>query len=137
MRRLSSVLASPTPDRCEPAVAAGSPAAADWSADVTLRPAQWRKFSSPQGLPQYVLYWHLVGEELYHYGDRFNARPHPLKWWRDTLGYAIKGSQEQYFIRLTSGQPFEELAGDAGFQAVLSALGAMGLAASDAPPAER
>jgi hypothetical protein len=92
-----------------------------------LKPAQWRRFTSPNGTPQYVLYWHLVGGKLYDYGDRLNARPHPLKWWRDTVAYAFQGSREQYFIRLTSDRPFEELAGDLGFREVVEAVGAVGI----------
>jgi Protein of unknown function (DUF3485) len=103
-----------------------------------LLPARWRLFRPPvQGGPkQYVLYWHLVGGELYDYGDRFNQRPDPLKWWRDTVHYAVKGSSDQYFIRIMSSQPLEELQGDPGFQEVLGALATLGLAAAEKPKAE-
>lgn len=95
---------------------------------VALKPAQWRRFTPPGGSgTQYVLFWHLVGDELYDYGDRFNATPHPLKWWRDSMAYAIKGSQPQYFIRLTSDRPLEELLGDPDLAPVLEALAGMGL----------
>ena len=94
-----------------------------------LLPARWRLFRPPVegGAKQYVLYWHLVGGELYDYGDRFNQRPDPLKWWRDTVHYAVKGSSEQYFIRIMSSQPLESLQADPGFQEVLGALAKLGL----------
>lgn len=94
-----------------------------------LRPAYWRLFSTPVAASarQYVLYWHIVGDELYDYGDGFNRRPDPLKWWRETVHYAIKGSVEQYFFRLTSNRPFEEILQDPGFQEVLSSLAKLGL----------
>jgi hypothetical protein len=100
-----------------------------------LKPAYWRLFSAPgaNGLRQYVLYWHLVDGELYDYGDGFNRRPDPLKWWRETLHYAIKGSADQYFIRLTSDRPFEEIQSDPGFQQVLAGLAQLGLRADDRP----
>ncbi len=102
--------------------------------DAVLRPANWRLFLAPGANceKQYVLYWHLVGSELYDYGDGFNRRPDPLKWWRDTVHYAVKGSAEQYFIRLTSNRSFEELRGDPGWEEVLGALAKLGLEAQ--PP---
>jgi len=93
-----------------------------------LKPAYWRIFTPPSmGPKQYVLYWHLVGDELYDYGGGFNQRLSVLRWWSDMLRYAFTGSQEQFFIRLTSTRPFEELRGDAGFEAVVAALARLGL----------
>jgi hypothetical protein len=105
--------------------------------DQHLLPARWRLFRPPVegGAEQYVLYWHLVGGDLYDYGDGFNQRPDPLQWWRDTVNYALQGSSEQYFIRIMSAQPLEELQGDAGFQEVLRALATLGLAAAEKPKA--
>ncbi len=105
--------------------------------DQRLLPARWRLFRPPVGggAKQYVLYWHLVGGDLYDYGDGFNQRPDPLQWWRDTVHYALKGSSEQYFIRIMSAQPLEDLQGDAGFQEVLRALAKLGLAAAEKPKA--
>jgi hypothetical protein len=98
------------------------------SALVSLKPAYWRSFTPPGGTePTQVLYWHLVGDELYDYGHGFNRRPGFLRWWRDMLRYAFAGSREQFFIRLTSNRPFEELEADAGFQAIVDALGELGL----------
>jgi hypothetical protein len=103
--------------------------------DGQLKPAYWRLFTAPgsKDVRQYVLYWHLVGDELYDYGDGFNQRPDPWKWWRDTVHYAIKGSASQYFIRLTSARPFEEIQSDPGFQQVLAGLAQLGLRAEDRP----
>ncbi|MBI2814393.1 MAG: hypothetical protein HYX71_08925 [Opitutae bacterium] len=98
--------------------------------ELHLRPAQWRRFTPPNGAAmQYVVYWHLVGDRLYDYGTRFNSRPAMDKWWRDTLEYAFSGSEAQYFIRVTSNQPFEELKGDPGWEELLGALAKLGLAA--------
>jgi hypothetical protein len=96
-----------------------------------LKPAYWRLFRTPgaSSAHQYVVYWHLVGGELYDYGSGFNQRPNPVQWWRETLHYAIKGSAEQYFIRLTSDRPFAEIKNDPGFQEVLAALAKLGLQA--------
>jgi hypothetical protein len=101
-----------------------------------LKPAEWRKFTPPggQGGTQYVLYWHLVGDELYDYGERFNRSPHPVKWVRDSLAYAMKGSQGQYFIRLTSDQPVENLLDDPELAPVMDMLTALGLRLAPAAP---
>ena len=101
--------------------------------ETTLKPAYWRIFYPPgatgESAKQYVLYWHLVGDELYDYGEGFNQRANPIQWWRDTLHYAIKGSAEQYFIRLTSNVPFDQIQDDLGYQELLEALSALGLRA--------
>lgn len=99
------------------------------SEGVALRPAYWRVFTPPgdRSEREFVLYWHLVGDELYHYGGGFNERPNPLMWWRDTLHYAFKGSAEQYFVRLTSDQPFSNMEDDPGFAQLVAALGKLGL----------
>lgn len=103
-----------------------------------LLPAQWRIFEPPsaaQSHKEHVLFWHLVGDRLYDYGQRFNATPRAIDWWRDTVAYATSGSDAQYFIRVTSNRPFEQLEGDPGWQEVLAALGKLGLAAPPQAPA--
>jgi len=93
-----------------------------------LPPAEWRRFEPPQGgPPTYVLYWHLVDGKLYDYGSRFNAVPDPLRWWKDAARQALLGSREQFFIRLTSNEPLEQLMGDPGVAAVLHSLERLGL----------
>lgn len=93
-----------------------------------LKPAEWRKFSPPGGGgTQYVLYWHLVGDELYDYGERLNTRPHPVKWVRDSISYALKGSQGQYFIRLTSDRPMDDLLIDPSLASLWESLATLGL----------
>ena len=95
-----------------------------------LQPAEWRLFEPPRGgLPTYVLYWHLVEGRVYDYGDRFNSVPDPVLWWKDAVQQALLGSREQYFIRLTSTGPLENLWTDPGFKEVIRGLGELGLIA--------
>ena len=102
------------------------------SPDGPLRPGYWRTFQSPGGsAQQFVIYWHRVGDEFYDYGSGLNGRPNALKWWRDTLHYAVKGSGAQYFIRVTSNRSFSELEADPGFAGVLRALARLGLSAPE------
>ncbi len=132
-------VASHTPDRCwtengwkcEDA-RYGEPVGAG---DRQLRPAQWRRFSAPGGVTQqYVVYWHLVGDKLYDYGARFNNRPDIVKWWRDTLEYAFSGSHAQYFVRVTSNRPFDELAQEDAWRELVAALAGLGLERNTTPP---
>jgi hypothetical protein len=96
---------------------------------VALQPVEWRLFEPPRGgPPTYVLYWHLVEGRAYDYGDRFNSTPHPLLWAKDAVQQALLGNREQYFIRLTSQEPLENLWNDPGFGEVLRGLGRLGLA---------
>jgi len=93
-----------------------------------LKPAHWRQFIGPDKHTEYVLFWHLVGDRLYDYGERFNRMPSPGQLVRDSISQFSFGPQEQYFIRLTSDQPFEDVQNDAGFHELLGALAALGLA---------
>ena len=93
-----------------------------------LQPAEWRLFEPPLGgRPTYVLFWHLVEGRTYDYGERFNNVPSPMRWWKDAVQQALLGSREQYFIRLTSSAPLEEIWSDPGFAEVLRGLGQLGL----------
>lgn len=96
-----------------------------------LQPAEWRSFEPASGAkPTYVLYWHLVEGRVYDYGERFNAVPDPVLWWKDAVQQAMLGSREQYFIRLTSTEPLENLWSDPGFSEVVRGLSRLGLLAS-------
>lgn len=93
-----------------------------------LQPAQRRVFISPTNVRENVVFWHLINGRAFDFGERFTGFTHPGKWIRDTLSYAALGSEEQYFIRLTSDRPFEELRGDVGWEELLLALAKLGLA---------
>jgi len=102
---------------------------------AALQPAEWRVFEPPRGgSPTYVMYWHLVEGRIYDYGERFNNVPDPLRWWKDAVQQAMLGSREQYFIRLTSSEPLENLWSDPGFAEMLRGLGRLGLVAQHSSP---
>jgi hypothetical protein len=104
---------------------------------MALQPAEWRLFNPPDGgSPTYVLYWHLVDGRIYDYGERFNAVPDPLRWWKDAVQQVLMGSREQFFIRLTSNGPVERLWGDPGVAEVLRSLQRLGLSNATMPAAK-
>lgn len=126
-------VASHTPDRCW-TEAGWSPVDMRFAErievnDQPLKPAEWRCFAMGDH-QEFVYFWHLVGGRLYDYGERFNATPHPVKWIRDTLNWYMGGSHEQYFIRINSNVPFEQLWPDEGFLEVLESLKGLGLKAT-------
>lgn len=93
------------------------------------QPAEWRRFLSPSGQGTiYVRYWHLVEGRVLEQGARFNAVPHPVYWWRDAVQQALRGSLEQYYIRITANVPFESFWNEPSFAEVLRGLGGLGLA---------
>ena len=97
--------------------------------DRALLPAEWRVFAAPGGEVTHVMYWHLVDGELYDYGDRFSAIPHPWLWWQNTVTQAMRGSLEQHFFRVTANVSFEQLLREPGFEAVMGQLGTLALRA--------
>jgi len=125
----TQVAASHTPDRCWSS--AGWVCEAQRHAVVLpgLKPGEWRIFSADRTPDLKVIYWLLVGENVYDFGDRFNRVPSPWRWWRDVAKQIFSAPTEQYFIRLTSDRPFEELNEDPGFQELLASLARLGLAA--------
>jgi len=97
-----------------------------------LKPAEWRLFKPPDGgPPTYVLFWQLVDGRLFDYGRRFNAITSPSMQWKVKEQQLLHGNGEQYFIRLTSSVPFEDLSSDPGFDEVLASLAKLGLAAKE------
>lgn len=128
-------VASHTPDRCW---TENGWFCIDYRRDVDLTaasgaqlyPSQWREFRPPSSQDStYVLYWHLVGGDLYDYGEGLNKSLGPIAWWKETLHYAFKGSADQYFIRLTSNRPFDEIWEESGVQEVVEALVGLGVRA--------
>ena len=128
----TQLVASHTPDRCW--------TSAGWicesmrhqarlnGMDVALRAGEWRLFSALNTQQLNVQFWHLVGSETYDYGERFNQVPSVWRWGRDAAKQVFRAPPEQYFIRLTSDRPFEELKGDLGWDELLQALANLGLA---------
>ena len=75
----------------------------------------------------FVAYWHIIDGKEYDYGSRFNAVPHPLLWWKDAVAQTAHGSREQFFVRIASVTPLEELWLDRDFQCVILSLDAIGI----------
>lgn len=130
-RMPTQLVASHTPDRCW---VENGWACEQSRHDVTVGitgdsflPAEWRLFKAPVGPKLHVVFWHLVGDQVYDYGERLNRVPSVWRWWRDAASQIFKAPPEQYFIRVTSDIPFEKLQGDPGWEGLLDALARLGL----------
>jgi hypothetical protein len=89
------------------------------------KPGQYRCFSL-MGQLQYVIYWHLVdGEPSAFTGGPSRRAPMFLtELWHDL--FRVQGAQ--YFIRISSNVPFEQLSKEAHFVEVMGSLAKLGLA---------
>lgn len=82
-------------------------------------------------LTQYVAFWHLQGGTLVGHwasADKYDYTGRAALLFRTLWksGFGLK-EYEQYFIRISSTRPIEEVQKLPEFQAILSALGPMGL----------
>jgi hypothetical protein len=96
-----------------------------------LWPAQWRKFKSPSGQIIYTMFWHLVGERPFDYGNQFYSLPDPITFWVEALKFAVGKRKPQFFIRLTSNVPPEQIWNEEAVQGALKGLAHLGLARRD------
>jgi hypothetical protein len=87
-----------------------------------LKGGEWRRMELPGVAEQQVLFWQLVDGEPYSTSTVLGFMPSPVDFWRENLRYILGGQPEQYFVRLSSSVPFEELKEDAGFGELVEAL---------------
>ncbi len=97
---------------------------------VSLWPAQWRKFRDPQGGITYTMFWHMVGDRPYDFGERFYDMPDPVTFWSEALRFAAGGQPAQLFFRITSNVPPEQIWDEPGIRTALLGLPKLGLAKS-------
>lgn len=84
-----------------------------------LRPAEVRQMHK-QGHVQYVAYWHIIGERTYvnrsvGTWDRLD----PIK---SLFRFGLHQQEEQFFIRVSSNRPLQEIWNDPDFQQIIEPL---------------
>ncbi len=92
--------------------------------ELPLKPAEFRVMTKDPVL-QYVYYWHTVGDNIYvnrtiGSWDKWD----PIK---SLFKFGLNQKREQFFIRLSSNRPFNEIWNDPDFQLILSDLAALTL----------
>lgn len=93
-----------------------------------LQPGQWGVFEL-QDYKQYTYFWHLVGGEAHWYGgERLNTRTSLTTVWEDFRKFGLNVHREQFFVRITSPEPMDDLWQEPGFQEVMRELAELCLA---------
>lgn len=100
-----------------------------------LKPFYKREFEikNPSGEVQNrkVAYWYVVNGKAYDFGSGETSIPSPTKYVRNMIRQSKEGIPEQYFVRVDSSSPIEEIFEDADFQKILNALGELVLFEKD------
>lgn len=94
---------------------------------LALEPTYWRRFTQPGMGEIETVFWHVVGAGYYDYGGRLHAYTPPLK---RALGVAkdlFSRREDQYFIRISSGQSLAEFSHDPAFIAVMNRVAVLGI----------
>ncbi len=89
-----------------------------------LKPAEYGIYEIESAV-QHVLFWHIVGDRIHTYEQQ---GMHSLTAaWEDIFRYGLNQRQEQYFIRVSSNRPFEEIWFDEGFRELMGDIAGLGL----------
>jgi hypothetical protein len=89
-----------------------------------LKPGEFGTYSL-NGQSLNVLFWHLVGGEVYSYEqDGLHSLSAPLI---DLLQFGLNQRRDQLFVRLACNEPFDKIWADPGFQQLLRSLSGLGL----------
>mgnify|MGYP002622645320 CR=1 FL=1 len=96
---------------------------------VPLKPAEYRVMTKDPAL-QYVYYWHVVGDEIYinrsiGVWDRWD----PIK---SLFRFGLNQQQEQFFVRVSSNRPVDEIWDDPDVQKIMRDLAELALAKPEA-----
>jgi len=90
----------------------------------TLKPAEFGIYETKLHR-QHVLFWHIVGSRIHTYEQQ---GMHSLTAaFQDIRQYGLNQRQEQFFIRISSNRPFEEIWDDPGFVQLMKDVAALGL----------
>jgi hypothetical protein len=87
-----------------------------------LQPGQWGIYEL-KDFKNYTYFWHIVGGKVHWYGgNRVNTRSSLSTVWEDFRKFGLNVHREQFFVRIVSQQPMDDLWQEAGFNEVLSDL---------------
>ena len=121
-----------TPDRCWTEVG-WTCTDREWNVEKTvdgqpLQPGQWGIYEL-EGYKNHTYFWHIVGGKVHWYGgDRINTKSSLTSVWEDFTKYGLNVYREQFFIRIVSGQPMDDLWEEAAFKEIMLDLAELCLA---------
>ncbi len=93
---------------------------------VKLMPANYRELSFDSGgqkIKRNVVFWHVADGKPFVFGQRSTFIINPLLYIKFIYENAVVGAPEQYFVRIDSSIPLEELWPDKGVGQILEGLG--------------
>jgi hypothetical protein len=125
-----------TPDRCWTEVG-WTCTDRQWNVERTvngreLQPGQWGIYEL-NNYKNYTYFWHVVGGKVHWYGgERINTKSSLTSVWEDFRKFGLNVHREQFFIRVVSSEPMDDLWDEAGFLAVMEDLADLCLASEPA-----
>jgi exosortase len=123
-----SLVASHTPDACWPGT--GWVAQPDRYRNALLElgdqqlPVAEQRFFMNGQYPQYVWFWHIYDGRVLNYRDPYSV-PALLEL---ALKYGFRRQGSQYFVRISSNQPWEKFSNEPLIQTLVARLAPLGLA---------
>jgi exosortase len=122
-----SMVASHTPDACWPGGGWTVGHVDDPQTKLELAghrlPVAEHRFFTQGNLPQHVWFWHIYNDRVINYRDPYSVPALLQIAWRH--GFQRDGNQ--YFIRLSSNRPWEQVAHEPLMQEIFSRLAAIGI----------
>jgi len=121
-----SQVASHTPDACWPGSGwASQPTTGGHTQSIgpEFSPAEFRVFRNEAGFVQNVWFWHIFDGRVIDYRDPYSL---PALF-RIALQYGFRRQGSQYFVRISSNRPWDELAGEPVLREILANLDRIGL----------
>lgn len=90
------------------------------------QPIEWGTYRR-EGFLSQVLFWHVVGGELYAFEQ--HGLHNPFGIFHDFARFGLAQRREQFFVRVSSNVPFDEIWDDPGFQQFMTPLWNLGVPA--------
>ena len=91
-----------------------------------LKPAETGVYSFPNRTTLHVAFWHLVGGRAYSYGPD-EAAATIFATFTDLRTFGLNQRQEQFFIRLASNKPLENVWSNRAFHPLLASIEGLGV----------
>ena len=89
---------------------------------------------SLKGMKQHVYFWHVVDGRAYSYMHEGAPSVHSIWAQLPDLRFGLRQKREQFFVRVSSNQPWNIIWQTPGVQVLFRALGQLAISASQSPP---
>jgi len=121
-----SRVASHTPDACWPGAGWNPQPTPDGHTQIIgkdFSPGEYRLFRNENGFVQHVWFWHIFDGRVIDHRDPYSLSA----LLRSAVQYGFRRQGSQYFVRISSNRPWNELAGEPLLREILANLDHVGL----------